>query len=68
MEGVNVTITAPTGHVLTVPLRVVVCGDVQSVQEAALRDRNGTVVSTICPSGRLSVSAVSVNTAPLYSA
>jgi hypothetical protein len=50
MEGVNVTITAPTGHVLTVPLRVVVCGDVQSVQEAALRDRNGAVVSVVHPS------------------
>jgi hypothetical protein len=59
MEGVNVTITAPTGHVLTVPLRAVVCGDVQSVQEAALRDRNGIVVSTICPSIGLSMLLVS---------
>lgn len=66
IEGVNVTITAPTGHVLTVPLRVVVCGDVQSVQDASLRDRNGTMVSGLCPSVSLSVSPANVDTALLY--
>ena len=46
MEGVSVVIHTPTKYTLSVPLRVIMAGDVRGVSSSAMKGKDGATVRT----------------------